>query len=143
MWQWEVVMSLLCWELMWGCWLLSRVVTSMQSLHEHRRCLFRWSDFYFLLFIYDVHVEMAFVLTSTVMSFTFGYSNFQGKICIYVVRNMGRCANHNMLATLHLGVCKLWHENLWRCSTIKLFLSSALHKPSTHFLCEFEVVSKL
>ena len=33
--EWEVLVVLLCWELMWGCWRQSLVATPMQSLHEH------------------------------------------------------------------------------------------------------------
>ena len=35
-------------------------------------------------------------------------------------------------------VCTYLHEKSWRCSTIKLILSSQSHTHSTHFLSEFD-----
>ena len=39
--KWEVLVFLLCWELVWGCWFQSIFATPMQNLHEHQSwCLF-------------------------------------------------------------------------------------------------------
>ena len=54
--KWGVVMFLLCWELMWGCWLQSMVVTPMQTCMNINDAYFGKSEISF-----DVHVRMAFI----------------------------------------------------------------------------------
>ena len=56
--EWEVVVILLCWELMSGCQLQLVITTPMQTLHV---VYFGENEIYF-----DGHFKTAFVLTSTV-----------------------------------------------------------------------------
>ena len=64
-------MILLCLELMWGCWLQSRFVTSVQTLHEHQQiCILVkvsfFINFLLLLFWWWCSCKMVFVVASTV-----------------------------------------------------------------------------
>ena len=73
-----------------------------------------------MMTFFNVHIEMAFVLTSTVQ--------------------------FNIWNNIHTPQCKVasllwfahWHENLWRCSIIESFPPSGSYKHSTHFPSEID-----
>ena len=73
--KWEVVMLLLCWEFMWGCWFQSMIITPMQTLHKHQSwCLF-WGNCKYvcvLFFLCNVCVRTPFVLT-LIVQLTIGH----------------------------------------------------------------------
>lgn len=80
-----MVMFLLCWELKLGCWLQSIIATLWKTLLENDGVYFDKSDFIF----FDVPVNMASMLTSTIHCDFWTPSNFWGSPCIDVVRIYG------------------------------------------------------
>ena len=58
---------------------------------------------------FDVHVEMAFVLTSTIQFDIWTLSKLYGMLCIYVVKNKGqftycKCKVASLLRFAHVGM---------------------------------------
>ena len=68
----------------------SKVVTRMQTLHEHQWCYF-WQK----LIFFDVLVNMSLILTPTINFYICTLFDFEGILYRYVARDMGQFAYPN------------------------------------------------
>jgi hypothetical protein len=62
------------------------VATLMQTLHE------QWSTMFYLAKVkvfFDVYVKSAFLLTSTIQFYVLKLFDYQGILCVCVIRNVG------------------------------------------------------